>query len=135
MYTAPLRTLPLRTLAEASDSMGQPESLLSPAQFDALLETFARLWGRGYESTHSVVLKATSAAARTVQDRVDSYSQFDLYLGYTGIDKLTLYAKIQNLADEAPPYDASFPGIRAPYDFSQYDLRGRYFTVGFDYRF
>ena len=29
----------------------------------------------------------------------------------------------------------SFPGIRAPYDFSQYDLRGRYFTVGFDYRF
>ncbi len=56
--------LPLRTLAEAGDSVGQPESLLSPAQFDALLETFARLWGRGYASTHSVVLKATSAAAR-----------------------------------------------------------------------
>ncbi len=76
-----------------------------------------------------------SAAATAVQDRVDAYSQFDLYLGYTGIEKLTVYAKIQNLADEAPPYDASFPGIRAPYDFSQYDLRGRYFTVGFDYRF
>ena len=61
----PLREpLPLRTLAEAGDSVGQPESLLSPAQFDALLETFARLWGRGYPSTHSVVLKATSAAAR-----------------------------------------------------------------------
>jgi hypothetical protein len=61
----PLREpLPLRTLAEASDSVGQPESLLSPAQFDALLEMFARLWGRGYPSTHSVVLKATSAAAR-----------------------------------------------------------------------
>ena len=29
----------------------------------------------------------------------------------------------------------SFPGVRAPYDFSQYDLRGRYYTVGFDYRF
>jgi iron complex outermembrane receptor protein len=39
-----------------------------------------------------------------------------------------MYAKIQNLFDEAPPHDASFPGIRAPYDFSQYDLRGRYFT-------
>jgi len=76
-----------------------------------------------------------SAAATAVQDRVDAYNQFDLYLGYTGIEKLTLYAKIQNLADEEPPYDASFPGIRAPYDFSQYDLRGRYFTVGFDYRF
>lgn len=76
-----------------------------------------------------------SAAATAVQDRVDAYSQFDLYLAYSGIDKLTVYAKIQNLADEEPPYDASFPGIRAPYDFSQYDLRGRYFTVGFDYRF
>lgn len=76
-----------------------------------------------------------SATARAVQDRVDAYSQFDLYLGYTGFEQLTLYAKIQNLGDEEPPYDASFPGIRAPYDFSQYDLRGRYFTVGFDYRF
>ena len=29
----------------------------------------------------------------------------------------------------------SFPGVRAPYDFGQYDLRGRYFRVGFDVRF
>ncbi|WMJ67716.1 TonB-dependent receptor [Stenotrophomonas sp. 24(2023)] len=76
-----------------------------------------------------------SAAAQAVQSRVDSFSQLDLYLAWTGIDKLTVYAKVQNLADKAPPYDASFPGIRAPYDFTQYDLRGRYFTVGFDYRF
>jgi len=76
-----------------------------------------------------------SAAAQSVQDRVDAYNQFDLYLGYTGLEQLTVYAKVQNLSDEEPPYDAAFPGIRAPYDFSQYDLRGRYFTVGFDYRF
>lgn len=76
-----------------------------------------------------------SAAASAVQSRVGDYNQFDLYLGYTGIDKLTLYAKIENLADKQPPVDASFPGIRAPYDFTQYDLRGRYFTVGLDYRF
>ncbi|WP_312252690.1 TonB-dependent receptor [Stenotrophomonas sp.] len=78
--------------------------------------------------------KASTAAA-AVQDRVDAYNQLDLYLAYTGFEQLTLYAKVQNLADKEPPYDASFPGIRAPYDFSQYDLRGRYFTVGFDYRF
>ena len=72
---------------------------------------------------------------KAVQQRVGSYSQYDLYLAYTGVDKLTVYAKVQNLADKTPPYDASFPGIRAPYDFSQYDLRGRYFTLGFDYRF
>lgn len=76
-----------------------------------------------------------SAAARAVQQRVDAYHQLDLYLAWTGIDQLTVYAKVQNLADEAPPHDASFPGIRAPYDFTQYDLRGRYVTVGFDYRF
>ncbi|WP_254459213.1 TonB-dependent receptor plug domain-containing protein [Xanthomonas sacchari] len=76
-----------------------------------------------------------SAAASAVQSRVDHYDQFDLYLGYRGSDRLTVYAKIENLADARPPYDASFPGIRAPYDFTQYDLRGRYFTVGFDYRF
>ncbi|MGK4576824.1 TonB-dependent receptor domain-containing protein, partial [Xanthomonas hortorum] len=76
-----------------------------------------------------------SAAASALQSRVDDYNQFDLYLAYTGIDTLTLYAKIENLADKQPPVDASFPGIRAPYDFTQYDLRGRYFTVGLDYRF
>ena len=76
-----------------------------------------------------------SAAASAVQSRVDAYNQLDLYLAWSGIDKLTLYAKVENLLDEAPPHDASFPGIRAPYDFTQYDLRGRYFQLGFDYRF
>jgi len=76
-----------------------------------------------------------SAAASAVQSRVDSFDQFDLYFGWSGIDGLTLYAKVDNVLDEAPPHDAAFPGIRAPYDFSQYDLRGRYFQVGFDYRF
>lgn len=56
--------LPLRTLAEACDVLGRPESLLSEAQFDILVDTFVRLWGRGYPDTHCVVLKATSAAAR-----------------------------------------------------------------------
>ncbi|PBS12970.1 TonB-dependent receptor [Lysobacteraceae bacterium NML93-0792] len=76
-----------------------------------------------------------SVAATAVQSRVDSYDQFDLYAGWSGIEGLTLYAKVDNVLDETPPHDASFPGIRAPYDFSQYDLRGRYFQVGFGYRF
>lgn len=68
------------------------------------------------------------------QSRVDAYDQVDLYLGWSGFRTVTLYAKIENIFDQAPPHDANFPGIRAPYDFSQYDLRGRYFQVGFDYR-
>ena len=70
-----------------------------------------------------------------MQPRVDGYDQFDLYAGWQGIEGLTVYAKVENLLDELPPFDASYPGIRAPYDFSQYDLRGRYFQIGFDYRF
>ncbi|PVM82902.1 TonB-dependent receptor plug domain-containing protein [Caulobacter endophyticus] len=68
------------------------------------------------------------------QSRVGAYDQVDLYVGWSGFEKVTIYAKVENVFDEAPPHDANFPGIRAPYDFSQYDLRGRYFQVGFDYR-
>lgn len=56
--------LPLRTLADASDALGQPESLLSEPQFELMLDTFIRLWSRGYATTRCVVLKATSSAAR-----------------------------------------------------------------------
>ena len=56
--------LPLRTLADARDVLGLPESLLSPADFAALEGALLQLWSRGYSSTHSVVLKATSTACR-----------------------------------------------------------------------
>jgi hypothetical protein len=56
--------LPLRTLADAHDVLGQPESLLSSRNFDALEQALLRLWSRGYPGTHSVVLKATSSACR-----------------------------------------------------------------------
>ena len=51
----PLREpLPLRTLADAFDT----------GHANADLETFLRLWSRGYAATRAVVLKATSNAAR-----------------------------------------------------------------------
>ena len=56
--------LPLRTLAEAHDALGRPDSLLSPSQFELLLETLLSLWSRGYAATRCVVVKATSSAAR-----------------------------------------------------------------------
>lgn len=61
----PLREpLPLRILANAHDSLGQPDSLVSETQFDALLALLDRLWGRGYPWSRAVVLKATSSAGR-----------------------------------------------------------------------
>lgn len=56
--------LPLRTLADAFDVLGQADSLLSPAQFDLVLTMFLRLWGRGYPENRGVVVKATSSAGR-----------------------------------------------------------------------
>ncbi len=56
--------LPLRTLAEAHDLLGRPDSLLSQAQFDRILATLLRLWARGYDATRCVVVKATSSTGR-----------------------------------------------------------------------
>jgi hypothetical protein len=56
--------LPLRTLADAHDALSQPDSLLSAAQFERILATFMRLWARGYASTRTVVVKATSSTGR-----------------------------------------------------------------------
>ncbi|MBP6514332.1 MAG: hypothetical protein KA224_04085 [Steroidobacteraceae bacterium] len=56
--------LPLRSLAEAQDVLGQPESLLSDQQFAGALDLFLRLWSRGYEATRAVVVKATSSTGR-----------------------------------------------------------------------
>jgi len=56
--------LPLRTLADAHDALGSPDSLLSEEQFSRALGTLMRLWGRGYQATRCTVLKATSSASR-----------------------------------------------------------------------
>jgi hypothetical protein len=59
----PLREpLLLRSIAEAAESVGRPDSLLAEAQFDALLDMTLRLWSRGYAGTRAVVVKATSSA-------------------------------------------------------------------------
>jgi hypothetical protein len=56
--------LPLRSLAEAHDALGRADSLLSESQFDLVLASFLRLWGRGYDTTRCSVVKATSSAGR-----------------------------------------------------------------------
>ena len=54
----------LRTLADAHDALGRPDSLLGAPQFEALLDMTLRLWSRGYAGTRAVVVKATSSAGR-----------------------------------------------------------------------
>lgn len=70
------------------------------------------------------------------QSKVDAYNQFDIYLGYELPVGTRIHVKVDNIFNEFPPHDARFPGINgAPYDFGQYDARGRYFQVGFDHSF
>jgi hypothetical protein len=66
--------LPLRTLAEASDVLRLPESLLSSTEFERLERALLLLWSRGYNSTHSVVLKATSSACRIATSLLERLS-------------------------------------------------------------
>ena len=56
--------LPLRTLADAHDVLGRPDSLLAQGQFDGLMDMLLRLWSRGYAATQAVAVKATSSAGR-----------------------------------------------------------------------
>jgi len=56
--------LPLRTLAQMHDTIGQPPLPMPREQFEDRLETFLRLWSRGYQWTQAVVVKATSSAGR-----------------------------------------------------------------------
>ncbi len=75
----------------------------------------------------------TGAPAGTTQDRVGEYRQYDLYVSWEGIKNLKLFASIQNLANNHPPFDVATGGL--PFDFSLYDARGRYFRAGLSYKF
>jgi len=69
--------------------------------------------------------------------RVASYGVFDLNLEYSGIEKLTVYGRLNNLFDRYPPFDPiflNFPG-QPPYDPSLYNNEGRYVEVGLKYKF
>jgi hypothetical protein len=59
----PLREpLPLRTLADLRDA--DPGTGEVPVGFARSLETFLKLWERGFPATQAIILKATSTAAR-----------------------------------------------------------------------
>ena len=56
--------LPLRTLAEMHDEVRSETSGTSDERFAARLETFLKLWRRGFADVSHIVLKATSSSGR-----------------------------------------------------------------------
>jgi iron complex outermembrane recepter protein len=67
------------------------------------------------------------------QDRVGSYYDLDAFVRYNGIKNLSLTLSGRNLLDRKPSWDAS--GGSLGFDFTQYDLRGRYISAGATYKF
>lgn len=69
----PLREpLPLRRLAELHDALATPHTFFNSDAFAGRLDVFLRLWARGYETTHAVLLKATSTAGRLAPVLLDA---------------------------------------------------------------
>lgn len=76
----PLREpLPLRTLADAQDALGDASGTAIPPlgndRFSSILALFLGLWRRGFASTQMVIVKATSSAARLAPALLDAAPQ------------------------------------------------------------
>jgi iron complex outermembrane recepter protein len=65
---------------------------------------------------------------------VPSYTTFDLFARYNINPNLYVFGSIVNVTDETPPYDPGFSSTFI-YDFTQYDVRGRQFRLGVNYKF
>jgi iron complex outermembrane receptor protein len=66
--------------------------------------------------------------------KVDSYSQFNLNVRYTGISNMTLSAGVNNITKEWPPItaDSVYSG---GYITSLADMMGRVYRVSAEYKF
>jgi iron complex outermembrane receptor protein len=89
-----------------------------------------------YRYTHSLDQNAAGtpvrAGATAPEARVGAAYFVDLFAAYEGIKNLRLTANVRNALNRRPPYD---PGYGSGIDFTQYDARGRFYTVGATYTF
>jgi iron complex outermembrane receptor protein len=67
------------------------------------------------------------------QLRVGAYYDLDGFVAYNGFKNLKITLSARNLLDKEPSWDAS--GGALGFDFTQYDIRGRYVTLGLRYTF
>ena len=73
-----------------------------------------------------------SAITSGAPAKVPGTTFFDLYVAYQGIKNLRLYASVQNLLDQQPPWDST---QALGFSQTQYDMRGRFARVGVEYKF
>ena len=66
-------------------------------------------------------------------DKVPRYITYDIFAKYNITKNLSVSGSIVNFTDKTPPYDPGFSATNL-YDFSQYDVRGRQFRLGVQYK-
>jgi iron complex outermembrane recepter protein len=73
----------------------------------------------------------------TYPEKVPSYTTIDLFGRYNFTPALSVQLAVLNVLDETPPYDpwGSSLGSTYLYDPALYDIRGRQFRVGVNYKF
>jgi len=73
----------------------------------------------------------------TYPEKVPSYTTIDLFGRYNFTAALSVSAAILNVTDETPPYDpwGSSLGGTYLYDPALYDIRGRQYRIGLNYKF
>ncbi len=66
--------------------------------------------------------------------RVPRYETYDVHVKFDITPKFSVTGAVVNIGDETPPYDPGFSATNL-FDFSQYDVRGRQFRIGANYKF
>ena len=73
-----------------------------------------------------------SAGENVVQEQVNSYITTDIFTSYNVTKALQATFSIQNIENRNPPYDGNYT---AGYDSYDYNIRGRYYRLGVNYKF
>jgi iron complex outermembrane recepter protein len=68
------------------------------------------------------------------QSRIGAYKDVDLFVAYSGFKGLRLTASVRSLLNTLPPWDGISQG-NGGHDFTLFDRRGRYMSVGATYTF
>jgi iron complex outermembrane receptor protein len=71
----------------------------------------------------------------TLDPKSPSYTTFDLYLRYNVSPRFSMSGSIVNLTDELPPFDPSFNTTYFHDRGTAFDVRGRTYRLGAQYRF
>jgi iron complex outermembrane receptor protein len=90
-------------------------------------------WSTTLSQRYNTGLTDLTPRTGSTMTKVDSYSQFNLNLNYTGIKNLTLSAGVNNLTQEWPPVTADT--VYNGYITSMADMLGRVYRVSAEYKF